>query len=564
MNNFKQLVSQLGFYKTQPPPNPGVYHFKHKTKNGEARMHLRIDADGSGILLVNASRVYHFNSTAAYMTYLFLQGIEFGQAIKTIRHQYKVTKNQAKSDFKNICEQINLITTPNFEKVASQVRFFTGMIDSQLNALKKAVHGLGNTELSEQIRFLVPTDSDELPMLIPAISALDAETSTKLINRLTLLNEIELADRIDEIISISPEEITKLAKAYNEPDDMLEPVWDTILPFSRRDISAPYRMDLALTYHCNNDCHHCYNAPVRSREELDTNEWKGVLDSLWEIGIPHIIFTGGEPTLRPDLAELIAHAENNGQITGLNTNGRRLKDPDFVQKLVDAGLDHLQITLESHIPQIHDDMVSASGAWEDTVSGIKNALSTRLYVMTNTTLLEDNHSNLEETLEFLSEIGVKKVGLNALIYSGRGLSVRSGLPESALSELLDTAISLTNKNDQDLTWYTPTQYCHFDPVLFDSTKIGVKGCTAALANMCIEPDGNVIPCQSYYQSIGNILTNTWEQIWHHEQAVKLRERRDLPKECTDCAILPVCGGGCPLARLADQIAPPKSVQFIEA
>ena len=244
------------------------------------------------------------------------------------------------------------------------------------------------------------------------------------------------------------------------------------------------------------------------------------------------------------MAVLIAHAENNGQITGLNTNGRRLKDPEFVQKLVDAGLDHIQITLESHIPQIHDDMVSAPGA--------------------NTTLLKDNHSDLKETLEFLSEMGVKRVGLNALIYSGGGLSVGSGLPENALPELLSTAISLTDRNEQDLTWYTPTQYCHFDPVLFDSTKIGVKGCTAALSNMCIEPDGNVIPCQSYYQSVGNILTNTWEQIWHHELAVKLREHKDLPEECTDCAILQVCGGGCPLARLAGQIAPPKSVQFIEA
>ncbi|MCJ7625365.1 MAG: radical SAM protein, partial [Anaerolineaceae bacterium] len=389
-------------------------------------------------------------------------------------------------------------------------------------------------------------------------------SSMQLIKSLDLQNEIELVKNIEEIINISPEEITRLAKAYNEPDDLLEPVWDTILPFSRRDISAPYRMDLALTYHCNNLCHHCYNAPVRARNELNTDEWKGILDSLWKIGIPHIIFTGGEPTLRPDLAELIAHAENNGQITGLNTNGRCLKDPEYVQNLVDAGLDHIQITLESHIAQIHDEMVSASGAWKDTVSGIKNTLSTRLYVMTNTTLLKNNYSHLKDTLEFLSDLGVKRVGLNALIYSGQGLSVGSGLPENALSELLNTAITMTDKNEQDLTWYTPTQYCHFDPVLFDSTKIGVKGCTAALSNMCIEPDGNVIPCQSYYQSVGNILSNTWEQIWYHELAVKLRERKDLPEECTDCAILPVCGGGCPLARLAGQIAPPKSVQFIEA
>ena len=128
-------------------------------------------------------------------------------------------------------------------------------------------------------------------------------------------------------------------------------------PFSNRP-SAPYRMDLAITYRCNNECGHCYNGRSRQYPELTTQDWKNILDRLWQIGIPHIIFTGGEPTLRNDLDELIRHAESNGQITGLNTNGRRLKDPSYVQQLVDAGLDHVQITLESHNPNIHDSMVA--------------------------------------------------------------------------------------------------------------------------------------------------------------------------------------------------------------
>ena len=77
------------------------------------------------------------------------------------------------------------------------------------------------------------------------------------------------------------------------------------------------------------------------------------LDHLWAIGIPHIVFTGGEPTLREDLPELIKHAEENGQITGINTNGRRLQDQGYLQKLIDAGLDHVQITFESHLADVH-------------------------------------------------------------------------------------------------------------------------------------------------------------------------------------------------------------------
>jgi MoaA/NifB/PqqE/SkfB family radical SAM enzyme len=91
-------------------------------------------------------------------------------------------------------------------------------------------------------------------------------------------------------------------------------------------------MDLAITYRCNNDCAHCYNARERNFPELDTDHWKKILDQLWSLGVPHIVFTGGEATLRNDLPELIAHAESNGQITGLNTNARRLADEKYVQK----------------------------------------------------------------------------------------------------------------------------------------------------------------------------------------------------------------------------------------
>ena len=97
---------------------------------------------------------------------------------------------------------------------------------------------------------------------------------------------------------------------------------------------------------------------------------------------------------------------------------------------------------------------------------------------------------------------VPTIGLNALIYSGRGATVGTGLAETDLPPLLEIARRSTDQHKQRLIWYTPTQYCHFDPV---QMELGVKGCSAALYNMCIEPDGAVLPCQSYYQSLGNIL-----------------------------------------------------------
>jgi radical SAM protein with 4Fe4S-binding SPASM domain len=203
----------------------------------------------------------------------------------------------------------------------------------------------------------------------------------------------------------------------------------------------------------------------------------------------------------------------------------------------------MQITIESHDSSIHESMVRSHGAWKQTVSGLTNVLDTSLYVMTNTTMLESNSNSLKQTLLFLAAMGVPTIGLNALIYSGKGLTVHTGLDENDLSPLLATAREITEQHNQRLIWYTPTQYCNFDPM---QLELGIKGCSAAMYNMCVEPNGDVIPCQSYYHALGNILTTPWNDMWNHELSIKLRERKSLPEKCTNCALVTECGGGCPL------------------
>jgi MoaA/NifB/PqqE/SkfB family radical SAM enzyme len=346
-------------------------------------------------------------------------------------------------------------------------------------------------------------------LLVNANRVLHLNQTATLMAYLTLEQVSE--DRAVRVITrqynISPSQSREdFAKYKSDLDELLHPgdacpVCDldveVTAPFAARP-TAPYRMDLALTYRCNNDCAHCYNARSRDYPEISTDQWKRILDRLWEISIPHVVFTGGDPTLREDLPDLISHAERNGQITGLNTNARRLSNRNFVNKLVEAGLDHVQITVESHDPEIHDAMVRAKGAWKQTITGLHNVLDTPLYVMTNTTMLSGNSPYLGVTLDFLASAGVPTIGLNALIYSGRGLSVGTGLSESELFPLLNLARDKTDYNNQRLIWYTPTQYCNFDPM---ELELGVKGCTAALYNMCVEPDGGVIPCQSYYHQL---------------------------------------------------------------
>jgi radical SAM protein with 4Fe4S-binding SPASM domain len=318
----------------------------------------------------------------------------------------------------------------------------------------------------------------------------------------------------------------------------------SVEPFTQK-YTAPLRMDLALTFRCQNDCVHCYAGGPHETSELSTSQWKEVIDRLHKIGVFILTFTGGEPTLREDLEELLLYAQNKGLVTGLISNGRKLKDKAYVKALERAGLDFVQVTLESHKAEVHDLMTGVKGSWKETVAGIKNALQTQIYVTTNTTLSKHNASDSLETIDYLKELGVDAFGCNSLIYSGKASEVSEefALPIEMLNELLPKIRDKANQLGLKFLWYTPTQYCRFDPV---KLGLGVKSCTAAMINMCVGPNGDVYPCQSYFESLGNMLKDDWKKIWNHPLAVKIRKREYMEPKCKDCPQLQICGGGCPL------------------
>ena len=310
------------------------------------------------------------------------------------------------------------------------------------------------------------------------------------------------------------------------------------------DVDVPYRMDLALTYGCDNACAHCYNEAARAGETLSTEDFKRVIAKVWGLGIPHVVFTGGEPTQHPDLLELVEYAEELGVVTGLLTNGRKLKDADYMNALAAAGLDHVQITIHSSVPETHDKMVGADGAFNETVAGIENAVANPVYLLTNTTLTTENVDDVEELVAFLATLDVEHVAANGIINSGSARDVDVGIPESALGPILGRFTAACAADDMTFMWYTPTQYCRFNPLTMD---LGVKQCTAAKYNMCVEPNGDVIPCQSFYQPLGNILEDDWDTIYNNELAREIRDREYAPARCRECPDLEICGAGCPLS-----------------
>jgi radical SAM protein with 4Fe4S-binding SPASM domain len=318
----------------------------------------------------------------------------------------------------------------------------------------------------------------------------------------------------------------------------------TVEPFTQQ-LSAPLRMDLALTFNCQNNCVHCYAGGPHQTGELSTAQWKEVIDRLHKIGVFIVTFTGGEPTLREDLPELLLYAQNSGIVSGLITNGRRLKDEAYVETLEKAGLDFVQVTLESHKANIHDLMTATKGSWKETVAGIKNVVPTHIYTTTNTTLSKYNAAEFLDTMDFLKKLGVAAFGCNSLIYSGKASAIGKefALPLDTLNELLPKIRDKASMLGLKFLWYTPTQYCRFDPV---KLGLGVKSCTAANINMCIGPNGEVYPCQSYFESLGNVLKDDWQKIWNSQLATRIRSREYVEPKCKDCPQLKICGGGCPL------------------
>jgi len=306
---------------------------------------------------------------------------------------------------------------------------------------------------------------------------------------------------------------------------------------------APYRLDLILTYQCQNACGHCYNRP-RPLQELSDAEWCEAIDRAWEAGIPHIVMSGGEPTMRHGLKLLIERSEANGQITGMVTNGRNLARHGYLAGLVSAGLDHVQITVLSRDPAAHDKLSGCKGAWSETIAGLKAALKEDLHVSTNTTLMAGTVTHAKRTLEFLGDLGVRNVSFNGLIRSGRGGGADDA-PIGEVARLVPELRDMAKERGMRLTWFTPTPYCSMNPV---ELGLGIKQCTAASISMAVEPDGSVMPCQSWNRSAGNILTDDWASIWDSAMCRGVRSREYLDDQCRQCGMSELCGGGCPLSR----------------
>lgn len=297
------------------------------------------------------------------------------------------------------------------------------------------------------------------------------------------------------------------------------------------EMTAPHRMDLMVSamtrggaWHCNQKCLHCYAAgqPLSDTPELTTAQWKEILAKLRAANVPQVTFTGGEPTLRADLVELVEVAQ--WFVTRLNTNGRLLT-PELCRRLYEASLDSVQVTLYSHDPAIHNALVGAEG-FDDTVAGIKNAVAAGLSVSVNTPLCSLNE-DYAATVRFVNGLGVRYVTCSGLIPSGSAEGAESRatrLTEEQLTDVLRRAVTVAEELGMEMDFTSPGWLK--EETLRSLGLTLVPSCGACLSNMAIAPDGGVIPCQSWLSSqpLGNMLTDDWDKIWQSQRCAAIRAK----------------------------------------
>lgn len=294
-------------------------------------------------------------------------------------------------------------------------------------------------------------------------------------------------------------------------------------------MTAPHRMDLMVSamtkdghWHCNQKCLHCYAAgqPEAEVKELTTAEWKRVIDQCRKANIPQLTFTGGEPTMRDDLVELVDYAQ--WFVTRLNTNGANLTE-DLARALYDASLDSAQITFYSSVEATHNTLVGAQN-YRKTLAGLENALKAGLSVSVNTPLCSLNAEEYVDTLKFLRDLGVGYVSCSSLILTGNARekgSQATQLTEAQLTDTLSAAAAFCGENEMELSFTSPGWV---KEETLQRLGLMVPSCGACLSNMAVAPNGDVVPCQSWLSDkpLGNLLTDDWKHIWNHPEAVKIR------------------------------------------
>lgn len=324
-------------------------------------------------------------------------------------------------------------------------------------------------------------------------------------------------------------------------------------PFSADFCRLPVISEIALTYRCNLACSFCYagcsvgGLPPGWDEgrALDSDGFRRVLDIIHrDARCPSVSFTGGEPTLHPELEGLVAHAHDLGMKTNLISNGWALTQAR-VDALAAAGLDSAQLSLEGPDPGSHDALVGREGAFGRLWVALEGLRTAGLQVHTNTTISRGNLHRLDEIVDLVAGRGLERLTMNLVIPCGTAANPEA---QVAYSEIGPVVVALQQRAEARglrFIWYSPVPLCLFEAPAFG---LGSPGCAAADGLLHVSPAGDVLPCSSFghHETLGNILQQPFQEVWQAGASRFFRDKRMAPGLCAGCEHLAICQGACPL------------------
>lgn len=325
-----------------------------------------------------------------------------------------------------------------------------------------------------------------------------------------------------------------------------------------------------ITNQCNLSCSHCYiNAgpDAKKEEELSLDEAKAFLDDLAEMGIPLLMFSGGEPLIRKDIWELAAYAQSRGLKTALSSNGT-LITKRVAEKIKEYGIEYVGISLDGAKNETHDAMRNQPGSFKKAVEALRNCIEIGLKCGIRVTVTRRNYKEIPKLIDLSIQLKVPRFCLYWLVPSGRGKTLfeNQKLKSEEALRLLDVLYTKAKKFDPEkmeiLTVDAPQDGVYilnrlaaeespeYENALSLLQSTG-DSCSAGNRIANIDPSGNVYPCQFAQMPelrIGNIKQRRFSEIWEDEASPILSAFRNKVKnlkgKCRKCAYRELCGGGC--------------------
>lgn len=311
-----------------------------------------------------------------------------------------------------------------------------------------------------------------------------------------------------------------------------------------------------VTRSCNLACRHCRAEahPEPYPGELSTSEALELIDSFQEAGNPLIIFTGGEPMLRPDVYELIEYASGKGLTCAFAPNGT-LITAETAARIKAAGVERCSISIDGATAGAHDAFRGIPGAFDASMAGIERLRAAGVPFQINTTVTRDNLPHFREIFDLCQKLGAVAWHIFLLVPMGRGAGLADQVISAAEYEaVLHWLYDFRKTTDMQLKATCAPHYyrimrqrAHAENRKVDRREFGMdaftRGCLGGTGFCFISHTGQVQPCGYLELDCGNVRQTPFPEIWKNSEIFrKLRDRKEYEGKCGICEYHNVCGG----------------------